>query len=87
MIYALAVVTFAFVFLNYELGKHDYLYPPFLYSFAYFFFTTICAIGARHYSVVLSAETLIVIMLGITTFTFFFYIFYDFEKRTGIREL
>ena len=87
MIYALAVVTFAFVFLNYELGKHDYLYPPFLYSFAYFFFTTICAIGARHYSVVLSAETLIVIMLGITTFTFFFLIFSHFEKRTGKREL
>lgn len=87
MIYILVVVTFAFVILNYELGRHDYLYPPFLYSFAFFFFSTICAIGSYHYSVVLSTETVFVIMLGITAFTFFFLLFSRIGKRSKKREI
>jgi oligosaccharide repeat unit polymerase len=87
VIYVLSLIILAFLVLNFEIGRHDYLYPPFLFSFMFFVFSVVCAIGASYYSVHLSIVTVFTIVLGIAVFTFGSLIFLRADHKAKTQEL
>lgn len=87
MVYALSLILLVFLVLNFDLGGGDYLYPPFLFTFMFFVFCVICAIGASYYDVHLTALTVFTILLGIAVFTFIVPLFAGNQKKAEKREL
>ena len=69
MVWILPLIIVAFLVLNYKIGKHDYMYPPFLYSFVFLVSSLVCALGAEFYSISLSGNTVLIIVFSLLLFT------------------
>lgn len=83
MVYLLVCISLLSAVINYKFGKNDYFYPGFLFSFTFFFFSSICAIGSDHYEVYLLPETVFTIAIGLITFSIVCFLFHrkgSFQK-------
>lgn len=69
MLYLLCMITFAFVILNFELNKKDWMAPPVIFSAVFFLYTFGCVIEKNAYDIVFIPMTVFVIAAGIAVFT------------------
>lgn len=69
MLYALFVITLAFLILNFTITQGDYLHPSTLFCELFAVYELICIMGQRTYQITLHAETIYVMICGFSAFT------------------